>query len=132
MLPLWLVYLLIVLILIIDVLLVIGVFLVGVFLVAFIAFNVFTHILGMKIDRHIKERLDRMKRDAEARSQESGAKAVGLARAGYSIAFTLYKIYDIASGLIVGLIALALLLVGAAGLAVVNVALLWLFNAYIF
>ncbi len=132
MLPLWLIYLLIALLLIVDVLLVLAEALVGLFLVAFVAFNVFTHILGTKIDRYIKERLDRMRRGAEAKSQQRGAGAISLAKTGYSILFIVYKIYDIASGLIVGLIAVGLLLVGAAGLAVVNIALLWLLNAYIF
>ncbi len=59
--PIWLVYLLIALILIIDILLVLEVILVGIFLVAFIAFNIATAIIGKRIDRYIRERLDRMK-----------------------------------------------------------------------
>ncbi len=132
MLPLWLIYLLIALLLIVDVLLVLAEALVGLFLVAFVAFNVFTHILGTKIDRYIKERLDRMRRGAEAKSQQRGAGAISLAKTGYSILFIVYKIYDVTTGVLVTVVALAMLIIGMAGLAVVNIALLWLLNAYIF
>ena len=131
MLPLWLVYLLVVLLLIADALLVTGVAAVGIFLVAYIAFNIFTHLMGIKIDRYVKGRLDRLKQDAEARLKDRGAGAIRLAKTAYSTLYLLYKIYDIASGLIVGLIAVVLLFIGAAALAIVNVALLWLLHTYV-
>ena len=130
--PIWLVYLLIALILIIDILLVLEVILVGIFLVAFIAFNIATAIIGKKIDRYIRERLDRMKSDLESRPQGKGAgTATGHLKTIYRIAFTLYRIYDITSGIVVALIAFVLLTLGMAGLAIVNIALLWLLNAYV-
>lgn len=128
----WLVYLLIALILIIDILLVLEVILVGVFLIAFIAFNIATAIIGKKIDRYIRERLDRMKSGLEAKPGWEGAgTATGHLKTVYRIAYTLYKIYDISSGIVVGLIAFVLLTLGLAGLAVVNIALFWLLNAYV-
>ena len=130
MLPLWLVYLLVILVLLIDALLMIGMAAVGLFLIAYIMFNVLTHLLGIKIDRYIKGRLDRLREDAGARSQDK-ANAIGLAKTTYSTLYLLYKIYDIASGLIVGLIAVVLLFIGAAALAIVNLALLWLLHAYV-
>jgi hypothetical protein len=131
MLPLWLVYILVVLLLTIDILLVIGVVLVGLFLVAYIAFNIATTIIGVKIDRYIKERLDRMREEAGKKSQNM-SKATGYVKTIYSLLFILYKIYDIGTGLIISLVALVLLVIGFAGLAVVNIVLLWLLNAYVF
>jgi hypothetical protein len=131
MLPLWLVYLLIVLILMLDVLLVIEVVAVGVFLVAYILFNIATAFLGRKIDRYIKERLDRMRQEAATKSENMG-KATGHVKTVYSLLFLLYRIYDVTTSLVIGFIAFVLLVLGFAGLAVVNVALLWLLNAYIF
>jgi hypothetical protein len=94
--PLWLVYLLIALILILDTLLVIEVILVSLFLVAFIAFNIATAIIGKRIDRYTRERLDRMKSDLEAKPGWEGAgTATGHLKTVYRIAFTPYKIYDI-------------------------------------
>ena len=130
MLPIWLVYILIALILIIDLLLVLEVVVVGIFLIAYILFNIATAILGRKIDRYIKERLDRMKQEAETKSENLG-KATGHAKTVYSLLFTLYRIYDIGSALVLGFIAFVLLVLGFAGLAFVNVALLWLLNAYV-
>jgi hypothetical protein len=131
MLPLWLVYILVVLLLTIDILLVIGVVLVGLFLVAYIAFNIATTLIGVKIDRYIKERLDRMRDEAGKKSQNM-SKATGYVKTIYSILFILYKIYDIGTGLIISLVAMVLLVIGFAGLAVVNIVLLWLLNAYVF
>jgi hypothetical protein len=130
MLPIWLVYILIALILIIDLLLVIEVVVVGIFLIAYILFNIATAILGRKIDRYIKERLDRMKQEAGTKSENMG-KATGHVKTVYSLLFTLYRIYDIGSALVIGFIAFVLLVLGLAGLAFVNVALLWLLNAYV-
>jgi hypothetical protein len=130
MLPLWLVYILIVLILIIDLLLVLEVVVVGVFLIVYILFNIATALLGRKIDRYIKERLDRMKQEAAAKSENMG-KATGHVKTVYSLLFTLYRIYDIGSALVIGFIAFVLLALGFAGLAIVNVVLLWLLNAYV-
>lgn len=128
----WLVYLLIALILIIDVLLVLEVILVGLFLVAFIAFNLATAIIGKRIDRYIRERLDRMKSDLESKPGWEGAgTATGHLKTVYRLAYALYKIYDITSGIVVGLIAFVLITLGMAGLAIVNIALLWLLNAYV-
>jgi hypothetical protein len=131
MLPLWLVYILVVLLLTIDILLVIGVVLVGLFLVAYIAFNIVTTLIGVKIDRYIKERLDRMREEAGKKSQNM-SKATGYVKTIYSLLFILYKIYDIGTGLIISLVAMVLLVIGFAGLAVVNIVLLWLLNAYVF
>jgi hypothetical protein len=130
MLPLWLVYILIVLLLVLDILFLLEVVVVGVFLIAYILFNIATAILGRKIDRYIKARLDRMRQEAEAKSQERG-KAYGHVKSVYSGAFLLYRIYDIISSVVIGLIAFVLLVLGFAALAVVNIALFWLFNAYI-
>ncbi len=130
--PLWFVYLLIALILIIDILLVLEVILVSIFLVAFIAFNITTAIIGKRIDRYIRERLDRMKHDLESRPGGNGAgAATGHLKTIYRIAYTLYRIYDITSGIVVALIAFVLITLGMAGLAIVNIALLWLLNAYV-
>ena len=130
MLPIWLVYILIALILIIDVLLVLEVVVVGIFLIAYILFNIATALLGRKIDRYIKARLDRVKQEAELRSQNQG-KVAGHVKTLYSILFILYRIYDITTGLVVALIAFVLLTLGMAGLAIANIALLWLLNAYV-
>jgi hypothetical protein len=128
--PLWLVYLLIALILIIDLLLVLEVVLVGVFLIAYIAFNIVTALVGRKIDRYIQEKLDRMKLEAETKSENLG-KATGHLKMVYRILYALYRIYDITSGLVVALIAIVLLTLGMAALAIVNIALLWLLNVYV-
>ncbi len=130
MLPIWLVYILIALILIIDILLVLEVIVVGIFLIAYILFNIATALLGRKIDRYIKARLDRVKQEAELRSQNQG-KVAGHVKTLYSILFILYRIYDITTGLVVALIAFVLLTLGMAGLAIANIALLWLLNAYV-
>lgn len=130
MLPLWLVYILIAIVLIIDLLLVLEVVIVGVFLIAYILFNIATALLGRKIDRYIKARLDRMKQEAETKSENMG-KATGHVKTAYSLLFTLYRIYDIGTSLIIAFIAFVLLALGFAGLAIVNVVLLWLLNAYV-
>lgn len=125
-----LVYLLIALIIIIDILLVLEVILVGAFLIAYIAFNIVTALVGRKIDRYIKERLDRMKQEAETKSENLG-RATGHLKTVYRILYTLYRIYDVTSGIVVALIAFVLITLGMAGLAIVNIALLWLLNAYV-
>jgi|AGTN01.2.fsa_nt_gi hypothetical protein len=130
MLPLWLVYILVVILVVLDVLFVAGVIVVGVFLVAYILFNIATALFGRKVDRYIKARLDRMRQEAGATS-ENRSKAVGHAKTVYSIAFLLYRIYDITTSLVIGFVAFVLLVLGSAGLAIVNVALFWLLNAYI-
>jgi hypothetical protein len=130
MLPLWLVYILIALILIIDLLLVLEVVVVGVFLIAYILFNIATALLGRKIDRYIKDRLDRMKQEAETKSENMG-KATGHLKTVYSLLFTLYRIYDIGTSIIIAFVAFVLLTLGMVGLAIVNIALLWLLNAYV-
>jgi len=130
MLPLWLVYILIAILLILDLLLVLEVVVVGLFLIAYILFNIATALLGRKIDRYIKARLDRVKQEAELRSQNQG-KVAGHVKTLYSILFILYRIYDITTGLVVALIAFVLLTLGIAGLAIVNIALFWLLNGYV-
>ena len=128
--PLWLVYLLIALLLLLDVLLAIEVAVVGIFLAAYVAYNIVTALVGRKIDRYLRERMDRLKQEAEARSQSLG-KAAGHAKGVYSLLFLLYRIYDAGTSLLIASVAAVLLLAGFAGLAAVNVALLLLLNAYI-
>jgi hypothetical protein len=130
MLPLWLVYILIAILIVLDILFVLEVVVVGVFIIAYIAFNIATALIGRRIDRYIKEKLDRMRKEAESTSQTKG-QALGHVKNVYSLAFILYRIYDITTSLVIGLIAFVLLVLCVAGLAIVNIALLQLLTGYV-
>lgn len=131
MLPMWLVYVLIVVLIILDVLFVIEVVVVGLFLVAYILFNIATALLGRKINRYIAEKLESMKQEATLKSENRG-KAAGLVKTIYSVLYLLYRVYDVGTALLISLIAFVLLVMGFAGLAIINIALFWVLNAYIF
>lgn len=130
MLPMWLVYMLMIVLIILDVLFVLEVAVVGVFLIAYILFNIATALLGRKINRYIAERLERARQEAALKSENRG-KVAGLVKTAYSILYLAYRAYDVGTALIVALIAFALLIVGVAGLAFINIALFWLLNAYV-
>lgn len=130
MLPMWLIYMLIIVLIILDVLFVLEVAVVGVFLIAYILFNIATALLGRKINRYIAERLERARQEAALKSENRG-KVAGLVKTAYSILYLAYRVYDVGTALIVALIAFALLIVGVAGLAFINIALFWLLNAYV-
>lgn len=131
MLPMWLVYVLIVVLIILDVLFVIEVVVVGLFLVAYILFNIATALLGRKINRYIAEKLESMKQEATLKSENRG-KAASLVKTIYSVLYLLYRVYDVGTALLISLIAFVLLVMGFAGLAIINIALFWVLNAYIF
>ncbi len=131
----WWLILIIVLILLLDVLLVIGIAIVAVFLIAYVAFNVFTGFIKLMINKLIHDILDYLKKYAEEKSQgktsEYGKKLVEAVKWIYRVVFWLYNIIQFGIDAAVCLAAIALILLGMAALAVINLVLAWLIIVYV-
>jgi hypothetical protein len=134
MIPIWLIYLLIVVILLLDVLLVIGLFAGGIFLLALVVLGILSGFVEKMVDRFIRDILDRMEQYIKSHPSGKGGLAsdiAGFVKMVYSILYTLYNAFQLASGLVIGLITLGLMFLDMAVLAVLNVGLLWLLNTYV-
>jgi len=133
MLPLWLVYALIILLLLADVLLFIGLGLAGLFLIGTLAFGAFAGFIEKMIDQLIKDVLGHLRRYIKAHSGPASSHAsalVDVVEEIYKIVLWLYNLFQLATGGAIVLINIALLLLGAAALAAVNIILAWLVYVY--